>query len=413
MAEMQAQAADGVANGMSQANAQSTEARQPTQSAAHDAIDAIAERIRAAHASRTPLRIAGAGTKALESRPAEADLVPTAGTLDATALVAPPLHEPTELVVTAAAGMRLDALETLLAASRQRLAFEPPRFGKSGAGGRGGTVGGMVASGLAGPSRMAAGSLRDHLLGATLVDGRGQVLRFGGRVIKNVAGYDVARALAGSRGALGVIAEVSLKVLPLPQAVATLRFESAQGEALARLGGWGRQPLPLDASAWWSGALVIRLSGAEAAVASACTRLGGERVPADAATAFWDGLRDRTDAYFETAHRTVDAAVGAAGPGLRLFRVAVPPNAPVLDLPGDTLVEWHGGQRWLLTDRPVAVVRAAAADAGGHATIVRGARAGEPPETPLAASARAIQARLKVAFDPHRILNPGVLGAGL
>ena len=387
-----------------------------------DALEAVADRVRAAHAARTPLRIVGGGTKP-GGAPATSDGAPIE-VLDATVLDAPPRHEPTELVVTAAAGMRLAALEALLAASRQRLAFEPPRLGGLGLGDRpgerGGTVGGMVAAGLAGPSRMAAGSLRDHLLGATLVDGRGRVLRFGGRVIKNVAGYDVTRALAGSRGALGVLAEVSLKVLPAHGATATLRFEAAQGEALARLHAWGREPLPLDASAWWSGALLVRLSGAEAAVAAACARLGGDRVPDGDAAGFWDGLRDRTDAYFASAAGRVDAAAAApggrgasAGPGLRLFRLAVPPTAPVLDLAGDTLVEWHGGQRWLLTDRSVADVRESAARAGGHASIVRGARPGEPLDAPLAPPLAALHGRLKDAFDPHRILHPGAFGPGL
>ena len=218
------------------------------------AVAAIVERVRDAHASGRPLRIRGGGTKDFYGE------APTGDVLDAGTLVGAADHEPTELVVTAPAGMALVDLEALLAEKGQCLAFEPPRFGP------GSTVGGMVAAGLSGPSRAAAGSVRDHLLGVTLISGTGELMHFGGRVIKNVAGYDVSRLVAGSLGILGVIVEVSLKVLARAQAEATLRFDCKPGEALALLHGWGARPLPLDASAWWNGNLIVRLRGASAAV---------------------------------------------------------------------------------------------------------------------------------------------------
>ena len=236
------------------------------------AVAAIVERVRDAHASGRALRIRGGGTKAFYGE------APTGDVLDVRTLVGAADHEPSELVVTAPAGMPLADLEALLAEKGQCLAFEPPRFGP------GSTVGGMVAAGLSGPSRASAGSVRDHLLGVTLISGTGELMHFGGRVIKNVAGYDVSRVIAGSLGILGVIVEVSLKVLARAQGEATLRFDCKPAEALALLHGWGARPLPLDASAWWNGSLIVRLRGAGAAVAEGARTLGGEAIPAAASS---------------------------------------------------------------------------------------------------------------------------------
>jgi glycolate oxidase FAD binding subunit len=264
----------------------------------------------------------------------------------------------------------------------------------------------MIAAGLAGPSRASAGSVRDHVLGATLLNGRGEVLSFGGQVIKNVAGYDVSRLLVGSLGTLGVVLEVSLKVLPLPRASATLRFEMDQAKALDTLNEWGGLPLPLDASAWWDGNLLVRLSGAEAAVRSAIVRLGGETIDPTAALPFWAGLREHTDDFFVRARRVAER-------GGALWRIAVPQTAPALKLEGDTLVEWHGAQRWLIASLPAKEVRAAAAAAGGHATIFRAVRKAGGAFTPLAPPLDRIHRQLKQAFDPLGLFNPGRLYPGL
>lgn len=358
------------------------------------ALQAIVERVRQAHAAKTPLELRGSGSKSFYGgapRGELLDLAPWAGIAS---------HEPTELVVTARAGTRIDALEAALAAHGQCLAFEPPRFGS--AAGGGGTVGGMVAAGLAGPARASAGGVRDHLLGLTLIDGRGELQSFGGQVMKNVAGYDVSRLMAGAMGVLGVICEVSLKVLPLPPASATLRFELAQGAAIERLNTWGGQPLPLSASAWWDGALVLRLAGAHAAVDAACRQLGGEVIAPALAASFWAGLRDHGDEFFAGAAKAV--AGGAA-----LWRLSLPQTAAPLALPGEQLLEWGGAQRWLCTPLPAAQVRQAAARAGGHAALFRGGDKAAGVFAPLSAPLARIHQRLKDAFDPARILNPGRL----
>jgi glycolate oxidase FAD binding subunit len=264
----------------------------------------------------------------------------------------------------------------------------------------------MVACGLSGPARAAWGSVRDHLLGASLLNGRNEVLSFGGQVMKNVAGYDVSRLLAGSMGILGVILEVSLKVVPVAPASVTLRFEMAQADALARLNQWGGKPLPLNASAWWDGTLVLRLSGAVAAVKAAQTALGGEAVEPHLAQAFWRGLRDHSDAFFVRAR--AEAARGGA-----LWRVSLPQVAPELPLAGEQLIEWGGAQRWLCGAWPATVVRDAAARAGGHATLFYAANKEAGVFAPLRAPLDRIHRELKKAFDPSGVFNPGRLYPGL
>jgi glycolate oxidase FAD binding subunit len=250
------------------------------------------------------------------------------------------------------------------------------------------------------------GGVRDYVLGATLLNGRGEVLSFGGQVMKNVAGYDVSRLLAGSMGVLGVICEVSLKVLPRPPAAATLRFELAQAEALERLHAWAARPLPLNASAWWDGTLVVRLAGAQAAVAAAAAELGGEAIEPALAASFWQGLRDHRDEFFTAARK---AAEGAGA----LWRLSVPATTPPLALPGEQLLEWGGAQRWLATALPAAQVREAAAQAGGHATLFYGRDRSMGVFTPLQPPLDEIHRGMKAAFDPDGIFNPGRLYPGL
>ncbi len=357
------------------------------------ALAALIDQVRAARADKTPLAITGGGTKAFYGGPLQGrplDVRPLAGISS---------YEPSELVVTVRAGTPLATLEAALAEEGQCLPFEPPRFGAAS------TVGGMVAAGLAGPARAAVGGVRDYVLGATLLNGRAELLSFGGQVMKNVAGYDVSRLLAGSLGVLGVLCELSIKVLPVPVASATLRFELDQAAALKQLNTWGGQPLPVNASAWWDGMLVLRLSGAAAAVQSARRRLGGEPVDDGLAAGFWQGLRDQTDEFFAGAHKAV------AG-GATLWRLAVPQTAPPLALPGEQLVEWGGGQRWVVTTAAAATLREAAQRVGGHASAFRGGAPGDA-FSPLAAPLLRIHQGLKDAFDPDRIFNPGRLYPGL
>jgi len=354
----------------------------------------LVDRVLGARAARTPLAIHGGGTKAFYGE------APVGEPLDLRPLAGITSYEPTELVVTARAGTPLAELEELLAAQGQCLPFEPPRFAE------GSTVGGMVAAGLAGPARAAVGGVRDYVLGATLLSGRGELMRFGGTVMKNVAGYDVSRALAGSLGVLGVVCEVSLKVLPVAPATTTLRFEIDQASALQRLNAWGGRPLPINASAWWDGTLVLRLSGARAAVQAAVAQLGGETVDAALAASFWSGLRDHRDEFFAGASRAVDG-------GAALWRMSLPQTAAPLTLPGEQLLEWGGAQRWLCTPLPAAQVRDAVARAGGHATLFRARDRSAGVFAPLSAPLLRIHRELKAAFDPDGVFNRGRLYPGL
>jgi glycolate oxidase FAD binding subunit len=369
----------------------------PSPVAGDPALRGLVDRVRAARADRTPLALTGGGTKTFLGG------APQGEPLDLRPLAGISAYEPSELVVTVRAGTPLAELEAALAERGQCLPFEPPRFAPAG------TVGGMVAAGLAGPARAAVGGVRDYVLGATLLDGRGELLSFGGQVMKNVAGYDVSRLLAGSMGILGVICEVSLKVLPQPVARATLRFACDEGEGLRRLNAWGGQPLPLSASAWCDGVLHLRLAGAQAAVQAATRQLGGEAVDQAQADAFWDGLRDQTDAWFARARQQVAA-------GATLWRLALPQVAPPLALPGTLLLEWGGAQRWFVSQAPTREVRAAATAAGGHATafLARDRAAIEGGVfAPLAAPLERIHRGLKRTFDPDSLFNRGRLIPGL
>ena len=371
------------------------------------ALRRLVDQIRSASASRTALDIRGGGSKAFYGGP------PRGEGLDMRQLAGISSHEPTELVVTARAGTPLAELEAALGEHGQCLAFEPPRFGGGGAD-HPGTVGGMVAAGLAGPARASAGAVRDHVLGATVLNGRGELLTFGGQVMKNVAGYDVSRLMAGAWGTLGVITAVSLKVLPMALAEATLKFECDQAEALRRLNRWGGQPLPLNASCWVEdagiGTLYLRLRGAVAAVEAACRTLGGERQDNARVAADWDACRDQRLPWF--ADRQASEC---------LWRLSVPQTAPVLPLPsgvGAPLVEWHGGQRWVQAGPEHAgALREAASRAGGHATLFI---AGDDPSAlgidrfePLKAPLDRIHRRLKAEFDPSGLFNRGRLYAEL
>jgi FAD/FMN-containing dehydrogenase len=308
-------------------------------------------------------------------------------------------YEPTELVVTARAGTPLRDLEAALAEQGQCLPFEPPRFAP------GGTVGGMVAAGLSGPARASVGSVRDHVLGVTLLNGRGEILTFGGQVTKNVAGYDVSRLIVGSLGILGVICEVSLKVLPASVATETLRFDWNEAHSLETLSRWAAQPLPINATAWHAGRLSVRLAGARAAVDAACKRLGGERLESVAAKAWWLSVRDQNAGFFSLGEECL--ARGEA-----LWRLSVPAVTAALALPGEQFIEWGGAQRWWRTTAASDVVREAAARAGGHATLIRG-KDRVAVFAPLSAVLLRVHQGLKQAFDPARIFNPGRLYAGL
>ena len=369
------------------------------------ALAQITERVRAAIADQTPLRIRGGGTKDFHGRALRGDV------LDTRQLSGITSYEPSELVITARAGTPLAELEAALAAKGQCLPFEPPHFSP------GATVGGMVAAGLSGPARASVGAVRDYVLGVSLINGKAEPLTFGGQVMKNVAGYDVSRLMAGSWGTLGLLTEVSLKVLPVAPAEATLRFECNQADALRKLHAWGGQPLPLNASCWVQdgglGTLYVRLRGAVAAVQAACKSMGGTHL--DNATTTpnnaldWSACRDHTLPWF---------AQRAQQPDLALWRLSLPATAPVLPLPAaaQPLVEWHGALRWVQAPASAGdALRAAAEAVGGSASVFVAASA--YPESasgqfdPKSAALAQIHARVKQAFDPAGIFNPGRLAA--
>jgi FAD/FMN-containing dehydrogenase len=358
------------------------------------ALARLIDQVASAREHGTPLDICGGGTKRFYGES------PAGTPLDVTPLSGITCYEPTELVVTVRAGTPLRNLEAALQEHGQCLPFEPPRFAP------GGTVGGMVAAGLSGPARASVGSVRDHVLGVTLLNGRGEILTFGGQVTKNVAGYDVSRLLVGSLGILGVICDVSLKVLPTSVATETLSFDWGETRALETLSRWAAQPLPINASAWHAGQLRVRLAGARAAVAAACERLGGERLETSAANAWWLSVRDQSSEFFSIGENSL--ARGEA-----LWRLSVPGVTAALTLPGEQFIEWGGAQRWWRTTAQPAAVRAAAARAGGHATLIMGADRSDGVFAPLSAVLMRTHQALKQAFDPARIFNPGRLYPGL
>jgi glycolate oxidase FAD binding subunit len=346
-----------------------------------DALSAFADTIRAATASHRTIRIRGGGTKDFYGQTLAGDV------LDTRAHAGIVSYDPTELVITVRGGTPLAEVEATLASRGQMLPFEPPHFGAAA------TIGGAVAAGLSGPRRAATGALRDFVLGVRMMDGRGEQLVFGGQVMKNVAGYDVSRLMAGSLGTLGIILDVSLKVLPAPAVERTIEFEMPEQKAIETVNRWAGKPLPITAVAYTDDDLAVRLSGAEAGVNAAHAKLGGEVVGATNAADFWRGIREHTDPFF-----TGDEP---------LWRLSVPSAAPPLALPGRQLIEWGGALRWLKSNAEGRTIRDAVIRTGGHATLFRGGDKSIGVFHPLQPAAAAIHMRLKTEFDPHGVLNRG------
>ena len=296
-------------------------------------------------------------------------------------------YQPSELVLTARAGTALGDIQAALAKEGQTLPFEPPLFG-----GRA-TLGGTIACNLSGPARPWAGSARDLVLGVQLIDGLGQILNFGGRVMKNVAGYDVARLQAGALGTLGVLSEISLKVMPLPEQSITLVYDMDASAAIDTMNRRAGQSGPLSGACWFDGRLYLRLSGAAAAVEDTARSWGGDSV-ADSES-FWGDLREMNLPFFHSPEP--------------LWRLSVKSSAAVMDDPRPTLIDWGGAQRWLRGDFELAQLQRVAVAAGGNASLFRGGdRNLEVRPQPDPVSLR-LQQRLKNAFDPQGILNPGRL----
>lgn len=344
-----------------------------------DFVVQLNETIREAARHKRALRIRGGGTKDFYGGALRGDI------LDLTPYSGIVSYEPTELVITARSGTPLAEIEAAMRDKGQMLAFEPPHFGAAA------TLGGCIAAGLSGPRRPYAGAVRDLVLGVRMLDGKGSDLRFGGQVMKNVAGFDVSRLIAGSMGTLGAILEISLKAQPLPPAEITLRREHTQAEAIALMNAWAGRPLPLSATCHFGNQLYVRLSGAASAVRAARAKLGGEEVADDAS--FWARLREQQLDFFQGAQP--------------LWRLSLKPTTPPLNLPGQQFIEWGGALRWLKSDADANTVRAAAAFGGGHATLFRAADKSAGVFHPLPPALLRIHQRLKHNFDPAGIFNPG------
>lgn len=333
----------------------------------------LLEQVNHALDARTPLRIRGGDSKAFLGRPVNGV------ELDTRAHTGIVSYDPTELVLTARAGTPLSEIEAALEAAGQMLPCEPPNFSNA-------TFGGMVAAGLSGPRRPWSGSVRDYVLGTRVITGHGKLLRFGGEVMKNVAGYDLSRLLTGTLGCLGLITEVSMKVLPKPRMCASLRLNMDVHQALGELAEWGSQPIPLTAACHDGHALYLRLEGGEGSVCSARLRLGGEEID----SGYWEELRE---------HR-LDFFAGAEP----LWRLSLPNAMPALALPGRQLVDWGGAQRWLKSDADAELIRRSVAEVGGHATRYA---TGDDAFHPLPAALLRYHRSLKQQLDPLGIFNPG------
>ncbi len=346
-----------------------------------DIANRIVERIEAARRDGEPLSIVAGASKRFVGRASRGN------PLDVAAHQGIVSYEPGELVLTVRAGTRLAEIEAALAEHGQALQFEPPQFDGAA------TIGGTLACNASGPARPWSGSVRDAVLGVELVTGRAQRLRFGGRVMKNVAGFDVSRLQAGALGAFGVITEISLKVLPRPRHTVTLVRRLDAADAIVRMNELAGTAKPLSGACWHDGQLYVRFSGAESAVDAAANQWGGERL--DAAESFWQDLAEQRLPYFR--------------PGVPLWRFSVRSSSPLPEIDGDWLIDWGGAQRWLHGDLDKGELQRAAESTGGHVSLYRGGdREGEVHHA-LPEALKSLHLRLKDAFDPDRILNPGRL----
>lgn len=357
-----------------------------------DWLEYASAQIQKAVAGKQTLTIQGGGSKQFYGTAASGSVLSTlenSGIID---------YEPRELTITALSGTPLAEIESLLEQNNQMLPFEPPHFGAA-------TWGGCIAAGLSGPRRPYSGAVRDAVLGIAVMDGRGRHLRFGGRVIKNVAGYDVSRLIAGSMGTLGVITEATCKLLPRPECESTVLLESGRNIAIQTMNMLAGQPLPISGTAWRRGddvlgQLLVRLSASESTVLAAIKRIGGEVI--DDAT-FWHDLKEQQLPEF------------TARP---IWRVSVPAttlaSSAALEFPHTVMVEWGGALRWLEGDVPAEHVFSLAAHVGGHATLFRKADGVEDETTrvftqpdPVIA---ALNQRVRDIFDPHHVFDSARIG---
>lgn len=363
-----------------------------------DQTQSLQETIIQAFEQQQPLCIAGSGSKQFYGNPCRANQVSTLGHCGVIA------YEPSELFITVRAGTRIREVEALLDQHQQMLPFEPPHFGEDA------TIGGMIASGLSGPRRPFAGGVRDAILGCKIINGKGEVLSFGGQVMKNVAGYDVSRLMVGAMGTLGLILEVTLKVLPRPLCEVSLVHTLSVQEALDVMCARAAKPLPLSAVNYDGESVVLRLSGTEVAVKTARKLIYGEEL--ESGVDYWCSIKEQTHYFFEASVRGE----------MPLWRLSLAPGSLPLALEGQWLFDWGGAVRWLVSDMPAALIRAAVEAEGGHATLFRRREFFVDNDTaynkfdvfhPLPSALLKLHKNLKRAFDPGVILNPGRFHANI
>lgn len=345
-----------------------------------DATQQLQQQVREACKSKKALHICGNGSKAFYGRAVQGDALEMS---QHTGIIS---YEPTELVITARAGCQLQEIENLLAEHGQMLGFEPPHF--AGNATPGASLGGTIATNFSGPRRPYTGAARDYVLGSRIINGKGEVQKFGGEVMKNVAGYDVSRLMCGALGTLGAILDVSLKVIPLPEAEHSFSLECGAQQALDHMHQWMQQSLPLSASAYVDGRLYVRLASNEAAIKQARQQIGGDSVNND----FWLQLKEQQLDFFNSE--------------LPLWRLSLASSAAPLNLQGDTLYDWGGALRWLRSETSADKIRHAVEAQGGHAILFKNNPGKIDPFHELNPGALALHRQLKQAFDPANILNP-------
>lgn len=345
-----------------------------------DCLGELQAHLQRYHDNKTPVQILAGQSKAFYGNPVEAEPL---SVCEHRGIVH---YEPTELIITARCGTPLREIEDTLSAQQQMLGFEPPHFADTA------TLGGCVATGLSGPGRPYRGAVRDHVLGMQIINGKAEVMRFGGEVMKNVAGYDVSRLLTASQGTLGIITEVSLRVLPKPEKEQSYRLELDESTAIRRINELSAQAYPITAACYDGQHLTLRLSGNEAAVNYAHKQIGGDAVKND--ILFWQQLREQQHPFF---NRTQP-----------LWRLSLAAATPPLEMKGRQFIDWAGAQRWLITDDAPEKIRKQIDKLGGHATLFRHAN-NQPVFHPVTGKLRELHMNLKLAFDPHCLLNPGRL----
>jgi len=346
-----------------------------------DISQKLKEQIETAISDKTTLNIIGGNSKSFYGRTPQGEPIYVGEQTGITN------YEFTELVMTVRAGTTLEEIECALDKNGQMLAFEPPRYGASA------TIGGTIACNLSGPRRAYAGAARDYVLGSKIINGKAEVLSFGGEVMKNVAGYDVSRLMTGAMGTLGLLLEVSFKVLPKPISEKTLTLEVNSSDAILKMNQWATKTFPLSATVYVDGKLYVRLSGAESSVQSAFQQMGGEVF--SEADLFWQNLKEQQLSFFKTTET--------------LWRLSVPPTTSQLELSGECLMEWSGGLRWLKTNDSPEHIRKIVSTVGGQATFFKGHVNNQSVFQSMSPSLEKLHRNLKSAFDPHQIFNPGRL----